>query len=288
MNDDTRPSGPAPRPAEPTPSACAQLWPAYFTAEAPPPDSEASRKPGPTPSAALPVPGVDLVPFTRDIIPGTPAPTWSGRARNLMTHFRALEPEFATRPRIGHLLACVIVVLRRIPDQPDARALFHRITRDHGTVTAQAINLRWLAAVCDTMMDIGKTPEDRALAMTGSVITNLVKLVETERRMFTPHTPWPPKASLRQGGPLFDGMISYWVGKGDMIDNLLQRIEKITTTDSPAAPFVTEILNRLFENDTTLARIYGMQGRNAPGRAPREDTRLIEDAIAALRPGETP
>ncbi|MFI0397118.1 hypothetical protein [Paracoccus jiaweipingae] len=268
----------------PDASGCAALWPAYFSAPAPAAGSRESRQPGPDASAALPQADVDLSVFARDIIPGDPAPTWAGRTRNLISHFRALEPEFAARPRLGHLLACTIVVLRRDPQQPQAQALFHRITAEHGADAAQGINLRWLASVCDTLMDIGTTPEDRALAMTGSVTANLVKLAETERRVFAPRIPWPPQASFRQGGPLFDGMISYWIGKGEMIDNLLNRIERVTTTDSPAAPFVIEVFNRLFENDTTLSRLYGLQGRNAPGRAPRDETGLIEQAIAALRP----
>ena len=50
----------------------------------------------------LPDPEVDLGPFLRDIIPGTPQTPWMGRSPNLAAHFAGIEGELRGSPRIAH------------------------------------------------------------------------------------------------------------------------------------------------------------------------------------------
>ena len=233
-----------------------------------------------TGAAALPAADVPLGPFLSPI-PGTAGRTWASRHRDLARHFRALEPEFAGRARIAHLLACTIVVLRRQPDDAHARALFARITAERGPAVAAAMNLRWLTSVCDTFCDVG-TPLERATALNGTLIANLVKLAETERRQFAAPRDWPPKAMFNNGGPLFDGVITYWVGKGEMIGNLLDRAEAVLADANAASPFVAEIIGRLALNDTVLRRMIEVNdGRDIP-LAPRERLARARAAMKGL------
>lgn len=242
------------------------LWPGLFAK-------------GEIPAAeALPAPDVDLGPLLTMPIPGTPGPTWAGRHRALPRHFRALEPEFQGRPRITHLVACLIVALRRDPAPGPAWTLFHRIAAEHGEAVAEAMNLRWLTSVCDTFCDLG-TPVERATALTGSMTANLVKLVETELWLFYPPRPWPPKARLAHGGPLFDGVISYWVTKGDMLSNLLGRAADVLEDRNPASPFVGEVMVRLTRHDTVIRRLISINdGRDIP-LAPEELRRAARQAM---------
>ncbi|MRX50332.1 hypothetical protein GI374_07690 [Paracoccus sp. S-4012] len=220
-------------------------------------------------AAALPPPDADLAPFLEARIPGPEGPTWAGRRRDLARHFRDLQPEFAGRLRIAHLLACCIVALRRQPKSRAALTLFHRITAEHGPVVAPEMNLRWLTSVCDTFCDFG-TPRDRAIGLSGTLIANFVKLAETERRMFTAPRPWPPERAFVAGGPLFDGVICYWVGKGDMIANLLDRANAVLTMKAAAAPFTREVLGRLLEHDTVLRRMVEVNDGRVFPLAPKE------------------
>lgn len=245
-----------PQPRGPVPDALREVWPAYFDS----PDREDAPF-----LWALPRPEAELSAFLDCAIPGPEGPTWAGRLRAPIAHFRALEPEFGTRARIGHLLACVIVILRREPGSRRARRLFRRITAQYGPQAAAAMNLRWLTAVCDSFVDTGAEPLDRALGMSGTLLSNTLKLAETERRMFYPPRRWPPRAAFRSGGHMYDGVIAYWVGKGDMIENLVDRVERGLQVDSPAAPFVREVLERCFAENTVLRRMLLVQdGRSFP------------------------
>lgn len=257
----------------PVSDALRRAWPAYFVA-APHDDAPLFR--------FLPRADADLRPLLDSIVPGPEGPTWTGRLRSPLAHFRALEPEFGTRPRIGHLLACVVVALRREPQNRRALRLFRRITAQHGAEAAAAMNLRWLTAVCDSFVDSGATPLDRALGMTGTLLSNTLKLAETERRMFHPRRPWPPKAAVRRVGHMYDGVIGYWVGRGDMIENLLDRVERALQVDSPAVPFLSEVLERSFAENTVLRRMLEVQdGRRFP-LVPEERLAAIREAMEGL------
>lgn len=272
--DEPTPEAPAEgAPRGPITDALRNAWPAYF--------GRPPRETAPL-YRSLPQARVDLTPFLDTVIPGPEGPTWAGRLRTPIAHFRALEPEFGTRRRIGHLLACVTVILRRDPQNPRARRLFHRITARHGPEAAAAMNLRWLTAVCDSFVDVGSDPLDRALGMTGTLLSNTLKLAETERRMFYPPRAWPPEAALRRVGPMYDGVIGYWVGHGDMIENLIDRVERALQVGSPAAPFLREVLERCFAENTVLRRMLEVQdGRNFP-LAPEERLAAARKAMKGL------
>lgn len=215
-------------------------------------------------SEALPHPSVNLALFSDNRIDGLPKKTWPGRQKNLLEHFRNLEGEFSGRLRISHLLACTIVVLRRDLNNREARELFFRLIESHGKLLAKDLNLRWLTSVCDTLVDIGKTDFDRAIALNGTTVSGLIKLAETERRLFTPPSKWPPKVRYSRGGMLFDGVISFWTEKGDMIDNLLDRMSSVLETDSAATPFVSQLIERIVAEDTVLTRLSALHGRKIP------------------------
>jgi len=90
-----------------------------------------------------------------------------------------------------------------------------------------------------------------------------MKLIETEIRLFYPERPWPPKKRLAKGGLLYDGVISFWLERGDAIENLFDRIERALSIKADAAPFVREIVDRVIGNDTALSRIMSLAGQEA-------------------------
>ncbi|QXT41153.1 sulfotransferase family 2 domain-containing protein [Gymnodinialimonas ceratoperidinii] len=231
------------------------LWRVYFE------NVEASELSG---SEVLPDPEVDLAAFLDERIEVKPEKTWPGRRKDLLEHFKRLENEFSGRMRLSHLMACTVVVLRREKDCEEARRLFFRLIEEYGAELAEDLNLRWLTSVCDTLVDTGKTELDRALALNGSIIAGLIKLAETERRLFCPPMKWPPRVRYSRGGVLFDGVISYWAEGGDMIDNLLHRISSTVESDSTAAPFVGKIIERVVEENTVISRMWALHGQNIP------------------------
>ena len=98
--------------------------------------------------------------------------------------------------------------------------------------------------------------------------------------MFRPKQVHPPGVRYRRGGELFDGVIAFWVGKGDLIENLTGRIGNVTNNSSVAAPFVREILSRCQLNDTALRRLPMLSNQVPPPMISRENRRVIETLLA--------
>jgi hypothetical protein len=233
------------------------LWPAFFDQRDVRIEAAAD---------ALPAQDVPLAAFATAVTGGRRGATWAGREANLIRHFRKLQPEFADQSRLAHLLGSVIVVLRRAPDCTEAVALFNAITEGYAPQLAREMKLRWLVSVCDSFADHGASQAQRAMGIAGSLLANTLKLTETERKIYDIPRPWPPKARWGKGGALFDGMISYWVEKGEMIDLMTARLEAVCAGDPQAGPFTREILARAHRHNTVYRRLVSQAGKTPPPR----------------------
>ena len=242
----------------------AALWPGYLGGEAGAP--------------VLPDPDQDFTPLLDQRVAASYAPNTATARPDMRAHLAELEPEMGGRSLLAFLLVATIPALRRNPRDPRASALFHRLTVEHGTRLSSELDLRWLISVCDSFADIGRSDTDRAVGLLGSATGNLIKLAETERRMFHPRRPWPPRHRVRAGGRLFAGAIQFWPYHGDMIDNLMSRFERGLPETSPASPFATMILILLNDCDCVLSRMRLLGDQPA---APVMDAAL-RDRIEAM------
>lgn len=237
-------------PAIPPPSKRKSVyteWPAFFETSSPPRDRT---------MRSLPPDDVNLNLFKNARATGKAGPTWMARRKNLAEHFRLLQPEFSGKSRLALLLACCIVTIRRTSGRGPGLHLFHRITKEHGKSVSKELNARWLVSVCDTFADHGENSTQRAIAMSGTILVNSVKLFETELKVFYPPRPWPPSTRFRDSPSLFDGLTPFWLEGGDMVTNLFARLEKICELDPVAGQFTKEALQRMLHNDTTFKRIH--------------------------------
>ncbi len=226
-------------------------------------------------NSCLPPDDTDLTLFSQVPVAGEKGGTWPGNETSLNTHFHNLLPEFVGRSYLAFLLACCIVVIRRSNETRPGLTLFHRIITEHTDEICSELNTRWLVSVCDTLADHGQTGTQKALGLSGSLLANTVKLVETERVIFQIPRPWPPKKRMADNRRLFDGVIGFWLEKGDMIENMLNRIENVAKEDPVAGAFVGEILLRLLKFDTIFNRTMQVIGKKKPPLAE-------EDQIARL------
>ena len=212
----------------------------------------------------LPADDVDLAPFSDTAVPCKKKGGWSGRSHDVREHFHKLLPEFGGKPHVLHLLACTIVVIRKTKNRGPGIALFHRILREELSLILTGFNGRWLTSVADTLADVGESDAQRALGLCGTVLANTVKLAETERHIFEVPRPWPPKARFEPGGRLYDGTIAFWTEKGDMVDNLLERIDKSQDLDRVGGAVVREIMGRMFRYNTIYSRMDEIHGKPHP------------------------
>ncbi len=227
---------------------------------------------------ALPAPDCNLALFLAETVPGPTGPTWTERRPNLRKHFLMLQPEFAGKSRLAHLLACSIVTIRR-SEGAHGLALFFRIWETHGPEMGQQLTARWLVAVCDTLADHGRAPEQRAIGLCGSLLLNSVKLFETERRDYYPKRPWPPRKRFARDSHLFDGLWAYWTKGGDLIDNMRDRVAAIAELDAIAGPFMVEVFRRVEANDTSYCRLARLAGDDPRPRLRGWRHRLLQSLI---------
>lgn len=218
------------------------------------------------PDTTLPPADCDLAALTATLIEGRRRNGWPGRWPDLARHFADLRPEFSGRSEAAWLLARCIVLLRRDISNDHAAGLFRRLIAEQAEALTGQLTLRWLIAVCDTVADLpGAGLADRAIAMIGSTAANLVKLSETERRLYHAPRPWPPKRRFAVGHEMFDGLKAFSPTQGDMIDNLHGRLADLLddpqAADLPVTPFVAEVLARLTTRDTVLGRMQQIAGR---------------------------
>lgn len=227
------------------------MWPAFFSDEEIKVDQA---------DHALPAPDVDLTQFEQDVILGIPKSTWPGRSADLVDHFQKLMPEFVGQTRLAHLAACCIVVIRRTGDKGTALPLFRRIINEYTDVVLSDMSSRWLTSVADTLADWGDSDVQKALGLCGSMLSNSVKLAETERMIYAIPRPWPPAARHGRNGTMYDGVISFWQENGDMIDNQLDRAANSLELDTVGGKLLIEITCRILQNDTVFRRMSALAG----------------------------
>lgn len=190
------------------------------------------------------------------IIPGT-LPTAAPRARlPLEQHTQLLRGEFIGKSELLLYHALLNVQLRRGLDPEASLERFRSLWRDHGDFLLHQLDCRWLVSACDSIADHFPEPEERAAALAASLLVNLIKLHETERR--AQGDPSQPPAALAYPWPgrhdLFDGLTAYRIGRGDMIRNLQERVQRVSASVVFAGPILRELLRRMNGNDTVLKR----------------------------------
>ncbi|WP_112322749.1 hypothetical protein [Oceanibium sediminis] len=225
----------------------------------------------------LPPADIDFAPLRAIPVPGPRHQPPLGWRRDPRAHLLALAPEFAGQPMTDLLLAAAIVDIRRATGagQGAGLPLFTRLLEEEGPALLKRLTLRWLRSVSDTLADHGTNPATRAVAMTASSLVTLTVAAETERKLYTPRRPWPPRAAFSHGGLLFDGLRTFHSETGDMLDNFAARLETLAATDDTAGPVLREIHRRLRAGDTVLYRLSAIQGKPLPPTLGRAKRRLL-------------
>jgi hypothetical protein len=163
-----------------------------------------------------------------------------------------LERTFSGQSALLFHHAMLIVLIRREIELEQALTEFFRVWAEQGDFLLQELDLRWLKSACDTLVDHGRTPAERSVAVAGSILVNVVKLYETERQV----EDIPAAMSGRQyrRSMLFEGLKTFKIGRGDMVRNLAQRVRGISGVEQPAGTILAELFKRMHRNDTVFQR----------------------------------
>ena len=150
--------------------------------------------------------------------------------------------EFSGAPEVlKTVLECIVKSRRNI--EPDATGKLFKETVENNLDTVLTMNSRWLVSVCDTYADCGDELESSNATMV-SLMFNQIKLCGTVLDLVMDSRINGNKLNNYNTKPLWDGMWGFNVLKGDMVENLIQRMDK----NLSATPTIHKIWLRLMDN----------------------------------------
>ena len=192
----------------------------------------------------------------RQLIVAPPAPRLRGRKEDLAEHLSALRPEFEGLSELCFLHAELTVKIRRGIDSAESLETFFLLWRREANFLSQHLNSRWLISALDSFADYGDAAQ-RPLAMMQVAFFNVIKLAETEHLLLgsTPDRDSLKRVERADPQPLWDGMESYNVYKGDMLRNMLERMRREAKADRALAVILEALLERAAVANTLIARM---------------------------------
>lgn len=195
-----------------------------------------------------------------EIVSGVAYAPAVGMHEDLQQHFDMLEREFAGQSCLKLVHARLIVLIRRERETATVYEHFCRLWDEHAEFLAETLNTRWLVSACDTICDHSADQAEVRVAAMCSLFSNTLKLFETERLLSAAP---PPNLGRRVGGvPIFDGMTAFAAGRGNMVANLLARVDGAFQTDTRTGMIGRELVTRALSSDTVFARPARMQAQN--------------------------
>lgn len=164
--------------------------------------------------------------------------------------WQELQAEFEGQSELFRLHAMVIAMSRRTDPPPDALLLFFRIWAEQGALMARELPTRWLISAATTFADCGQNSDQRALGMGLSLLFDLIKLHDSERRNAGQAGETPSRfVHPKDRPPLAFDMAPYSFEKGDLDKVMLARLWQLAERDSTIAPLAVAML-RMVMSDT--------------------------------------
>jgi len=172
-----------------------------------------------------------------------------------------LQEEFEGQPEILHLHAMLIAIARRADPPAEALALFFRIWEEHGARLTPLLTVRWLISNATTFADIGKTGDQRACGMALSVMFDMIKLHDSERRLSGQPGRKPfQHVRARKVFPVAFGMPAYSFTGGDLDQNMLARIWQLCERDATIEPLGKAMLHHVMTDPRSIfARVQELK-----------------------------
>jgi hypothetical protein len=217
----------------------------------------------PQPMISVPLQGAtpDWERLANAVVPGNGKTALIGRRAVLSDHLRDLTREFAGESQLLFYHAALTVLIRRGIDKDAAIRQFESLWRERQDDLLHGLTARWLVSACDTIMDCSTDPYERAIAFAGSCFMNTIKLYETE--LLCVRSKPVVASEIAYPRPLFDGMTSFAVGRGDMVHNLRSRMSEVCRPGSVAAAILQELVRRADRSDTVYRRFAELHADDA-------------------------
>jgi hypothetical protein len=185
-----------------------------------------------------------------EIIPGNSGEVKEKHRRlpNLKENIKDAKLAFIGKPIVCHELVKSIIHLRREIDTDCHKDRFYFLLEKYQDILIKELDLRWLVSVCDTIVDTGNDI-DSSSAMLVVVIVNGLNIQATLLDSVSAEQPTSDQIENTPYRPTWDGMISAYV-KGDMMFNMMTRLEKVVSRSLLVSIIWQEIKSRLRDDPT--------------------------------------
>ena len=184
-----------------------------------------------------------------EIIDGIQPAKNLNRLHDVEQNIEAVKAEFVGKPVVCHELVKHIVYLRREINVKENTIKFYEILDNYLDEILENYDLRWLLSICDTLVDIGE-PARSAAAMNLVQAVNYLNIMTTLTDIVNDGRPNMEKLRQNPGHkrPSFDGMISLDIYQGDMMYNMIKRLNKVVAKDELVNEMWEEIKHRLVDD----------------------------------------
>lgn len=163
----------------------------------------------------------------------------------------AIRGEFIGKPEVCHTLASHIVRLRRKPKDTEEQNKFNDLLLKYLHIFLQEMDIRWLLSICDTLVDIGD-PLTSATAMNVVQCINRCNLDSTILVNVVDGRLDGDKLAHEIKVPTWGGMITADVPTGDMIYNMMNRLDAVVSKHPLLWQIWVEIKNRSREDENIV------------------------------------
>jgi len=187
-----------------------------------------------------------------EIIPGNPGEIVSkhGVIRDLKENIKDAKRAFIGKPRVCHEIVKSIIHLRRGIEVEYHTERFYSLLDKYQDVLISEFDTRWLISLCDTIVDTGNDI-DSSSAMTVVLIVNGLNIQAILLEIAGANQPSRDQVRNTSGRKTWDGMLSAFPTRGDMVFNMMTRAEKNISRSALVLPIWQEIKNR-FRDDLSI------------------------------------
>lgn len=173
------------------------------------------------------------------------------RIQDIQQNIDNVRREFIGKPEICHTLVAHIIHLRRNPDDYDHREQFWTLLTKYKGVLIEQYDVRWLLSICDTIVDIGNHTQS-AIAMNIVQCINRCNLDATIIINSVDGRLDSNKLRHEIKMPTWGGMITADVPSGDMIYNMMNRLDMVVERDPLLWEIWCEIKDRSREDPNII------------------------------------
>ena len=164
------------------------------------------------------------------IIQGSKSAKNLNRIQDMDENIKAVRAEFIGKPEVCHMLVAEIIKLRRDPNSVISKDGFWFLLNGYLDVILEHYDIRWILSICDTIVDIGDELQS-AIAMNivqcvngtnihHSILINAINGDIDSNKL---------RHELKV--PTWGGMITADIPNGDMIHNMMNRLDIVIKQD---------------------------------------------------------